>query len=204
MGGTNYPLKFSEAFIKKFGKVVFPELARNEQRYSGWWGIRGRTQENVNKWFNSNVKQGTSDLLRIVLREGWSADVYGYDYTMHQIMKWVKRNITYTSDQLAWNQPEYWQTVSETLTLRTGDCEDGAMLIMALAVIAGIPKSRMRLQWGKVIGGGHAYVVYYREKDAAEVVVDWCYWWTSIVFKYKMWLGYDIRYQDVWGTARLK
>ena len=123
---------------------------------------------------------------------------------MRNILLWVNKNIVYVTDTKAHALLDYWQTPLETLQLRTGDCEDGASLILALAFVCGIPADRYWLQWGSVIGGGHAYVCYLRQTDAEEIVLDWCYWFTSLVIKLRGWLGADERYGTIWGTASMK
>lgn len=91
------------------------------------------------------------------------------------ILSWVQDNIQYKSDIVVEGIDEYWQFWYETLQLKSGDCEDGAILIANLMLAAGIPYWRIRLNAGAVFGGNHCYVTYCRETDNEFVVMDWCY-----------------------------
>lgn len=48
------------------------------------------------------------------------------------IQNWLSQNIQYKTDQSVHGVDEYWQTPSETYALRSGDCEDWAILMMYL------------------------------------------------------------------------
>jgi len=103
------------------------------------------------------------------------------DETMHNIQNWVVGNIRYLGDDISNYTVEFWQFPFETLFDKTGDCEDGALLIASLAINAGIPPFRVRVVAGMVQEaptapeGGHGYVSYLRESDNQWVVIDWCY-----------------------------
>lgn len=105
-----------------------------------------------------------------------------YDETFSNIQKWVVQNIQYLGDDVNNYTMEYWQFPFETLTDKTGDCEDGAILMASLAICAGIPAFRIRVVAGMVQPaptapqGGHGYVSYLRESDNQWVILDWCYY----------------------------
>lgn len=108
----------------------------------------------------------------------------------------VRQNMRYYGDMKLWNAYEKWQTPLETWTLfykeeknklvkstqgepntfRAGDCEDGALLIMAILRQAKVPEWQYRIVAGDVLGGGHAYVVWLSDEDLTEYTLDWCYW----------------------------
>lgn len=48
------------------------------------------------------------------------------------IRNWVAINIDYMSDEERWGVSMYWQTPEETLSLRTGDCKDFAIILASL------------------------------------------------------------------------
>lgn len=91
-------------------------------------------------------------------------------------LKYVRANVTYTSDDITYKHGEYWAFFFETLKNKKGDCEDGAILIANIMLASGVPYWRVRLNAGSVNGGGHCYVTYCRETDNQFVVLDWCYW----------------------------
>jgi hypothetical protein len=100
---------------------------------------------------------------------------------MQNIQKWVVCNLQYLGDDINNYTMEYWQFPFETLADKTGDCEDGALLIASLALNAGVPSFRIRVVAGMVQPaptapqGGHGYVSYLREADNQWVILDWCY-----------------------------
>lgn len=129
------------------------------------------------------------------------------DEKMLNIQKWVVNNIKYIGDNLSAGVVEYWQFPFETLRLRTGDCEDGALLIAALAVNSGIPAFRLRVVAGFVQPaptapqGGHAYVAYLRESDNQWVAIDWCYLQDSNTpVALKPILKNNTAYKNMWFT----
>jgi hypothetical protein len=75
------------------------------------------------------------------------------------IRDWVADNIAYKSDQDRWGG-DYWQTPEETLSYRTGDCEDFSILLCSLLRAYGIDAERVYVTLG-VDGGedGHAFLV---------------------------------------------
>lgn len=126
---------------------------------------------------------------------------------MHKIEQFVIKNIQYTSDRKAWDQVEYWQTPMETWTKRSGDCEDGAILMLALAYRLGIPAYRLKLcaGWVKLPGtkkgrGGHAYLIFLRNNQTW-TICDWCYWPKRSILRSRMEHRYNPNYQDIWWTS---
>jgi len=129
------------------------------------------------------------------------------DEKMLNIQKWVVTNIKYIGDNLSSGVVEYWQFPFETLRLGTGDCEDGALLIAALAINSGIPSFRLRVVAGFVQPaptapqGGHGYVAYLRESDNQWVAIDWCYLQDSNTpVPLKPILKNNLVYKNMWFT----
>ena len=122
------------------------------------------------------------------------------DEIAEQALSWCIMNLQYTSD----NKGEFWQYAYETLLTRTGDCEDGAILMANMMVMSGVPYWRVRLNAGNVQGGGHAYVTYLREEDNEWYVLDWCYWphesigfgktWKDAKKYFKIWYSWNKEY----------
>lgn len=127
------------------------------------------------------------------------------DETVLNIQKFVVQNLQYIGDDLSNCTMEYWQFPFETIADRTGDCEDGALLIAALAINAKVPTFRVRVVAGMVQPaptapqGGHGYVSYLRESDNQWVVIDWCYLEDSnITVSQKPLHKNNPYYKDVW------
>jgi transglutaminase-like putative cysteine protease len=92
---------------------------------------------------------------------------------------WVRKNITYVSDDLEW-----WQEPEVTYQTKKGDCEDGAMLTLQLCLLHGVPSYRIKVYYGWVKKKNgervyHAWFGYRRRKDDEIVVLDWCFYPTK-------------------------
>lgn len=104
------------------------------------------------------------------------------DVKMEKIHRWVFFNIEYNTDKEQYGWEELWVPPVMVLNSGKGDCEDGAFLIMSLALNAGVDPSRLRLYGGFVDSGqaaesgSHAWVAYRRESDDEWVAVDFSYY----------------------------
>ena len=67
----------------------------------------------------------------------------------------VNNMLTYRTDR-----DEHWQTLAETLRLRTGDCEDYAIAKYEKLLARGIPESDLKIAVGSYKGKGHAWLMY--------------------------------------------
>ena len=119
-------------------------------------------------------------------------------------LRYVVANIRYLSDKTKYQKVEYWQPAPSTYQLKTGDCEDGAILLMKLMEAAGIPAWRRKLCCGWVVSGtkkgGHAYVIYLAD-DFKWYCMDWCYWpLDSISCFLKKSHSERKQYLDIWWT----
>jgi hypothetical protein len=123
----------------------------------------------------------SNDALVQQLAKNYNLKGATHDETVQNIQKYVVQNLKYIGDDLSNCTMEYWQFPFETIADRTGDCEDGALLIAALAINMGVPSFRVRVVAGMVQPaptapeGGHGYVSYLRESDNQWVIIDWCY-----------------------------
>jgi len=72
---------------------------------------------------------------------------------------WVAINIDYMSDEERWGE-DRWQTPEETLSYRTGDCEDFSILLCSLLRAYGIGAEQVYVAFG--VDGeedGHAFLI---------------------------------------------
>ncbi len=107
------------------------------------------------------------------------------------IQDFVCNFLKYKYDDLTAEVPEFWLFPFESIQSGIGDCEDGAILIAALLINAGIPSWRVKVCAAEVIAdpvfapsdsdvGGHAYCIYLADRPDSErklewVILDWCY-----------------------------
>jgi hypothetical protein len=81
------------------------------------------------------------------------------DIKILKILKFVNQYITYQTDVNIWKATEKWQTAEETWNIKTGDCEDGAILIYVLANHYGISDEQIRIVAGDVWDGKNANTI---------------------------------------------
>jgi len=75
------------------------------------------------------------------------------------IRDWVATKIDYMPDEKRWGE-DYWQTPEETLSYRTGDCEDFSTLLCSLLRAYGIDAERVYVALGIVDEEyGHAFLI---------------------------------------------
>lgn len=74
------------------------------------------------------------------------------------IQEWINSNVTYDNDIDVHGQGEYFQYPSETITLKTGDCEDYAILFSTLLRAYGVPADSVYVVAGYGSSSGHAWV----------------------------------------------
>ena len=82
-----------------------------------------------------------------------------------QIYKFVRDEIKYVEDYLTYDYRfEYWQFPEETLRLRTGDCEDQAILLCTLFRAKGYGPDDVKVVFGLTSENtGHAWVELFHE-----------------------------------------
>lgn len=127
-----------------------------------------------------------------------------HDEMAMNALKYVISHVTYTPDKTQFTLNEEWLFGYETLSLKKGDCEDGAILMANIMLKSGIPYWRIRLNAGNVQGGGHAWVTYLREADNKWYILDWCYWpneslnfgrtYREAEKYYSIWFSWNIKY----------
>lgn len=117
--------------------------------------------------------------------------------TMYKILMWVIDHLQYVGDQVNKGQVEFWQNPEDTVITLRGDCEDGAILIKSLALVAGIPDWKVKILAGMVVGGGHAYCTYIRH-DETQVILDWCYWPNRKQLHERPDRSRETNYKEVW------
>jgi len=71
---------------------------------------------------------------------------------------WVGKNIQYADDAAVHGVREYWQFGKETIDLRTGDCEDFAILLCSLFRANGVSADDVYVVVGRNAEGYHAWV----------------------------------------------
>lgn len=182
----------------------YPEIFEFVEAKSLWYPIYYildsglRKSVNLQNWFQNIVSNPCDELIKIA---NTIKDNDNPDYTVTDILHWVNKNITYVQDNVKWKLAERWQTPEETLSLRTGDCEDGAILIAALVHYKKVPSNRWLINCGDVVGGGHAYFSYKpSEYPLNWCFMDWCYYYDGAVPEDRT--KYYIKDATIYGDAQ--
>jgi len=129
------PLKFSKAWIDAFPntfQLVESSYVENFVSYI------------INSKYRKSVflRQWLKDLVAGV------PTLVGekHDDTALELLGKVKKELIYTIDNYQWSMSEYWQTPTETLQTKKGDCEDGAVLLYYyFHLLSYYLRSRLRL-----------------------------------------------------------
>ena len=83
------------------------------------------------------------------------ADKTDFRSDFRKIQDWVASHIVYSQDSYY-----YWQTPSETLSKRTGNCKDFAVLLCTLSRAAGVPAGDIYVAIGKDRSNkSHAFII---------------------------------------------
>ena len=170
----------------------------------------GRTLPNTQKAVKVDVRDfftlndGIVQSIAKTLNRGDGKD----DKTALACLQWVIENVGYVSDITKYKKGEFWCFSFETLTADSdgkymGDCDDGAILLANLMILAGIPNWRVRINAGRVLNPytktvtGHAYVTYFTDEHTW-VVLDWCFFQNLNEMKDRKNYKMNELYKSVW------
>lgn len=192
------PIKYSEAFMAKFGHLIHRSMddmwSRNVIRYRLDW--RYKAHVDLQKWLNDQM---SNEIIQGIAAR--FMNLPSNDAKVLEILRWVKSHVVYIRDIKVWYVKEKWQTAIETYQKATGDCEDGAVLILILARMVGVPSNQIKLNAGSVEGGGHAWIEYRADYDGMRRYIDWCYWYDSRTFRIRPWAHALHKYFSVWWSV---
>jgi len=191
-------------------KIIVGAIKDNWLKKLVWYNMskKSRRAKHVSTFLKEQLD---SELVETVIDEIGLRKFDGNpDYQMLLILRWVKKNIKYVTDDRQYGEVEYWATFDETVTSKKGDCEDGATVIWTLATVAGIPG--VFHTCGTVDGGGHAWVSYIAKCEPYVLkFLDWCYWYDrkamanrksfQVPLKVMTISGDDKRYKKFWWLS---
>jgi len=218
---TQYDDELSEAHTTIMGLVNEIELLRHQiddkdTRIAVSSSKQESSQDDIEKYWNNKRKKtnwvypGRPNPTdpdkrvfvdpRIFYQQDHTLPTYSgtNDEIASKCLHYVNLKIKYTKDD-----KDYWQFAYETRERKKGDCEDGAILMVNMMIMSGIPYWRVRLNAGKVKGGGHTYVTYLREENNEWYILDWCYWYKESKNFGKKWDDAE-KYFTIWGSWNQK
>jgi len=145
-------------------KAQYDSALKTAIMYMLSWKTRERVA--INKWLKDQLDKHKELLQEVIDKNGLKKNTD--DYTIVTILRWVQRNIKYTSDKDQYKTAEYWASVNETLGSKKGDCEDMAVLVFCLGRTASIPAYKLMVCAGTASDGiGHSWVRYISEQYPA-------------------------------------
>jgi hypothetical protein len=197
---------FSQTFYNAFRPVLDKLLSHawNSKWKRNYVYYNAQSENNINM---RNFIKLSSVLPEDVKLDSASGD---YDNMMKVILTYTHKNLKYTSDIDTQQEPEYWQSALQTHMTMTGDCEDGAIYMYALARAMGVPAWRLKICAGDVVDPnsrrdetvGHAYLIYLSELYNEWFILDWCYYYRKSMNRlYKKPHSECPEYKDIWFTV---
>lgn len=130
-------------------------------RSSGFEDVRSVLYLNGQEW---------NELKMVCDNQLWM-DIEDEDERFCSIRDYVNRRVTYVTDPIQYGKNEFWQSAYETWKRKKGDCDDVAILIKMLTLIAEIPDYRVKcccLNINDLAGnfiGGHFNILYLWRKN---------------------------------------
>ena len=215
-------IPYSEAMVKKIGVAnLAKERNRNFLGHIFFYAIdhRYRKVVHLSKWFREQLRLAELDVkMQAEVKKLKSASTSNDDL-MRRILLFTQKVVFYTADPLSKiSTPEYWQTASETFIWGMGDCEDGAIFMATMALMAGIDPNQIMLNAGPVYDEssrmnklaeelgqvknldsiGHCWLEYLSEYDGVPRIMDWCYWSNRKLVKNRPYYTQEPKYFDTW------
>jgi len=110
------------------------------------------------------------------------------------IRDWVGNNINYRYDTVAHDSSDFWQLPRETLSSRTGDCEDFAILLCTLYRAVGFKTNEVYVVIGEKGESCHGWVKVYIEIIAWQNIEPQLNGWGTFIGDFLTLSGYTAKY----------
>jgi predicted transglutaminase-like cysteine proteinase len=136
-------------YARKFGASV-------PDRFTQWLAFAKEQKSTPYSRSLENAKGREAETLQIV------------NDAINKQMKWV-------DDKAHWGVDDYWATPAESSGSAGGDCEDFSIAKYYLLKELGVPLSRLRITYVRVLNqGGQAHMIltYYARPDAEPLIMD--------------------------------
>lgn len=192
-----------DKIFKKFG------MLRMYREVFMWLDKRRISPQKVRPFLEEQVETAFN-----LYREGKLPTFKGtQDNKVLKIIKWINKEfkLKYKRDIDVWKTVELWQPIKVTLDLKTGDCEDGAILIYCLARVNKVNPLQITLNAGHAKGVGHCWTEYtpdemydYDEDTAIFYTIDWCYYPDYTPFNNRVPKNPIVYTKDWWALSVLK
>lgn len=93
---------------------------------------------------------------------------------LSQINGYFNKRLKFVSDQLHWQQEDYWATPLESLGTKGGDCEDYVIAKYFSLIQSGVDENKLRITYVKALKLNQAHMVlaYYSKPNAEPLILD--------------------------------
>jgi len=191
-------ITFSNLFLNRFSGIL-------ESYYNTKYGGTGELKYKARREFLMDVRN-------LILTKSFILEPNAKQFTGNndektlKILRFVKNMFVFVGDIENNKEIEYWENPEITWQKEEGDCEDGALLIVSLMRMAGIPAWRVKICAGWVkdkLGNkyGHAYAIYLSEESNQWYVLDWCFYPEISIKSFNNTPHKDLPYYlDIWWT----
>lgn len=100
------------------------------------------------------------------------AQPYSDPSSLQSINRWVNRSIAHVEDREGYNRSDYWASAGETLSRRSGDCEDFAILKYQMLLALGFDASDMYLTLARDLARNADHAVLIVRQDGKFYMLD--------------------------------
>lgn len=146
-------------------------------------GASSLIEINLNKFWQAAERAGTGDLshqkleLAAILNKKESLSTR---QKLEQVNRYFDKWVTYQTDDIVWQQNDYWATPAEMLSKARGDCEDYAIAKYLFLRELGLESAQLRLIYVKARIGGrrssvtqaHMVLGYYGDNNSEPLILD--------------------------------
>lgn len=93
---------------------------------------------------------------------------------LQQINRYFNKRLKFVSDQLHWQQEDYWATPLESLGTKGGDCEDYVIAKYFSLIQSGVAESKLRITYVKAmkLNQAHMVLAYYKQPNGEPLILD--------------------------------
>lgn len=124
--------------------------------------------------YGSQVARRVSDWRALVASAGPMSDKDKIDL----VNRFVNKRIKWVEDLQLWGQDDYWASVLETFSKAAGDCEDFVIVKYVSLVLSGMPVSKLRMTYVRLVQRpnappvAHMVLAYYADSSSEPLILD--------------------------------
>ncbi len=158
-----------------------------------------RKRQRISQYLEEQVKNASPSTYKIALELRGQDEEKG----IINILKWVKKNFTYKTDNQNYGRVEKWNDIESMMSGKYEDCDGLNTIIYVLARLQGIGSEILYAAIGEVSlgnkSGGHFWLLFWSTNDDKLVSIDATYYVNTTRVKYRPAFKLTSeRYQKLW------